>query len=532
MMSYMKPSLSNPCRWQIVEEFCSRCVPNRSGFLWPLLALFLSSCSLPDGFRVAGHMALERRRGLPMPGAGETDVSRLHDEFKPGRVLKLPSDPAKAETELRAFLAEARALKTHVTIAGARHSMGGQTLGEKGCYTVDMLDLNQVGEVFHQPGIQGKHWVTVGAGARWKDIIPKLRQAGFAPKVMQSNSDFSVGGSLSVNCHGWQHNAEPIASTVSSFRLMLADGSTRRCSRRENAELFALVLGGYGLFGVILEATLEVVPDQYYMASSKLVTPEEYVRVFEEMTQGSSDGMAYGRISTAPGSFLTEGAVVVLEPVQEAARKKKGRGSGIPGAVTLGVKRSVFRSTVGSDDAKDFRWALEKKYGETGKVAHRRSDILSEPAALYGNRNPQSTDILHEYFIPKARLAEFIGRMRLIHQSLGTACPELLNITVRNVKTDRTTYLRYARQEVFGLVMLFHQRCKDPAGEAAMMHYTQKLVDAALACEGTYYLPYRLHATPEQFRQGYPNSARFFALKNRYDPAALFQNRFYQRYGR
>ncbi len=65
-----------------------------------------------------------------------------------------------------------------------------------------------------------------------------------------------------------------------------------------------------------------------------------------------------------------------------------------------------------------------------------------------------------------------------------------------------------------------------------MMHYTQKLVDAALACEGTYYLPYRLHATPEQLRQGYPNSARFFALKKKYDPAALFQNRFYQRYGR
>lgn len=255
------------------------------------------------------------------------------------------------------------------------------------------------------------------------------------------------------------------------------------------------------------------------------------MEAFEEMTLGGSDGMAYGRISTAPGSFLKEGAVVVLEPV-EAANSKKRRISVIPGALTLGVKRSVFRSTVGSDNAKDFRWALEKKYGETGNVAHRRSDILSEPAALFGNRNPQATDILHEYFIPKDRLADFIGRMRLIHQSLGAGCPELLNITVRNVKTDRTTYLRYARQEVFGLVMLFHQRCKDPAGEAAMMQYTQRLVDAALLCGGTYYLPYRLHATPEQFRQAYPNSARFFALKKKYDPAALFQNRFYQRYGR
>lgn len=45
-----------------------------------------------------------------MQGAGETDVSRLLDDFKPGSVLKLSSDPVKAEAQLRAFLAEAWAL--------------------------------------------------------------------------------------------------------------------------------------------------------------------------------------------------------------------------------------------------------------------------------------------------------------------------------------------------------------------------------------------------------------------------------------
>ena len=91
------------------------------------------------------------------------------------------------------------------------------------------------------------------------DRVESESTRGRSVAVMQSNNSFTVGGSLSVNCHGWQYGRAPIASTVESFRLMKADGSIVRCSREENAELFSLVLGGYGLFGIILNAELRVV---------------------------------------------------------------------------------------------------------------------------------------------------------------------------------------------------------------------------------------------------------------------------------
>lgn len=109
-------------------------------------------------------------------------------------------------------------------------------------------------------------------------------------------------------------------------------------------------------------------------------------------------------------------------------------------------------------------------------------------------------------------------------------CPDLLNITVRNVKADRTTRLRYAREEVFGLVMLFHQKRQSAVQEQQMTDYTQSMVDAVLACGGTYYLPYRLHARQDQFEKAYPMAAQVFARKRHYDPEGLFQNLFYQRY--
>lgn len=45
---------------------------------------------------------------------------------------------------------------------------------------------------------------------------------------------------------------------------------------------------------------------------------------------------------------------------------------------------------------------------------------------------------------------------------------------------------------------------------------TRELIDAALEHEGRYYLPYRLHATPEQFHRAYPQAREFFDLKRKY----------------
>jgi FAD/FMN-containing dehydrogenase len=83
---------------------------------------------------------------------------------------------------------------------------------------------------------------------------------------------------------------------------------------------------------------------------------------------------------------------------------------------------------------------------------------------------------------------------------------------------------------MFGLVMLFHQS-RTAAEDAKMQAMTQELIEAALAVGGRYYLPYRLHATPEQFNRAYPQAQQFFQLKRKYDPNELFQNQFYLKYG-
>jgi FAD/FMN-containing dehydrogenase len=64
-----------------------------------------------------------------------------------------------------------------------------------------------------------------------------------------------------------------------------------------------------------------------------------------------------------------------------------------------------------------------------------------------------------------------------------------------------------------------------------MAAFTRDLIDVALNCGGTYYLPYRPHATHAQFRRAYPQAAEFFAQKKRFDPSEVFQNEIYLNYG-
>jgi FAD/FMN-containing dehydrogenase len=68
-----------------------------------------------------------------------------------------------------------------------------------------------------------------------------------------------------VNAHGIDPMPGPVAPTVRSLRVMLSTGEVVKASPAENPELFRHVLGGYGLFGVILDADLDVTDNEMYL---------------------------------------------------------------------------------------------------------------------------------------------------------------------------------------------------------------------------------------------------------------------------
>jgi len=453
----------------------------------------------------------DKRRQLPQGIAD--DVSRLNATHI-AEFWDMPSSD-DAEEQLRDLIARAKRQGLRVSIAGARHSMGGQTLYPNGIQ-INMLP-------YHRMTLdEGRNILEVQAGARWSDVVPFLDQHRRAVSVMQASNSFSVGGSLSVNCHGWQPGRAPIASTVESFRLMDADGEIIQCSRTENPQLFSLALGGYGLFGIILDARIHVVPNERYEMHQYVFPISQFLATWKDHVIQSSDvGLALGRLSVVPDDFLNHALLYTFT-----------RASGpLPPFLDPGLQkfaRYLFLGSVDSDYGKQLRWEIESNLAtRLAQSFYSRTQLQSISAEVIANRTADTTDTLQEYFVPYDGFGNFIAQMRSVIPRNGA---NLLNVTLRDVRQDPDTFLHYADRDMIALVLLFHQKLTD-TDESRMGALTQQLIDAVLSCGGRYYLPYRLEATARQFEQAYPQARNFFDLKRHYDPDELFQNEMYVRYG-
>jgi FAD/FMN-containing dehydrogenase len=485
-------------------------------------AVVLSCAALPLVFilgRPAWHLwnVVQRDHGaLPeIPSGFTNDASRLN-LTKVHRVWDIPHEVEQAEQQLAELLAVARREGLPVSIAGARHSMGGHTIAPDGI-VVNMrpfcrMRLNDAKDRLH-----------VQAGALWEEIVPYLDERGCSVAVMQSNASFSVGGSLSVNCHGWQFDRPPIAATVESFRLMKFDGSIVTCSRTLNEELFSLVLGGYGLLGVILDVELHVVPNARYRMEQYLVPTDEALETYDLRIKGRPDvEMAYARLNIVPNPLFRE--VLLTAFIREDGEIPK-----LHDPDYARLQRAIFRGSADNAYGKQLRWAAETKLQPwLAEKWVSRNQLLNESVAVLQNRSTVTTDILHEYFLPRSGVVDFVNEMRSVITRYRS---NLLNVTIRSVNEDRDSFLRYADQPVIAFVLLFEQPMTREA-EAQMQDLTRELIEAALARGGRYYLPYRLHATVEQFHRAYPQAHIFFDRKRQHDPEELFQNQFYRRYGR
>ena len=193
---------------------------------------------------------------------------------------------------------------------------------------------------------------------------------------------------------------------------MQADGGIVRCSREENAELFSLALGGYGLFGIILDANLRVVPNARYRLEQFVVPVERALEAFRRKVEEQPDvAMVYARMNIVPADFLEDVIISVFyrDPAPDGSVPELSE----PGLDQL--RRSLFRGQVGSDYGKELRWEAETKL-QPNLIGHHfsRNQLLNEGVEVFLNRSTESTDILHEYFVPPNGVVGFVQNLRRI----------------------------------------------------------------------------------------------------------------------
>jgi len=430
--------------------------------------------------------------------------------------ITIGEDPrAGAVERIRAALAEARAARRPFIASAARHSMGGQSLARDG--TVATLDQRWL------EADPARKIYRVAAGTRWSTVISRLDAVGFSPAVMQSNNDFGVASTYSVNAHGWPVTFSGGGTTVRSLTMVLADGSAVTCSRTENADLFRHAMGGYGLFGVITELELDMVPNALLAPRYEEMRGVDIgARFAQQLAADPAIQMAYGRMDVALDRFFDRALLITFRPTADQSKIPPASGSGLVSRAS----RYLFRSQLDSDRAKRFRWWTEASLGQRFAGTASRNSLMNEPVVTLDDHDSFRTDILHEYFVAPARFAEFVTACQAV---IPGSYQQLLNITLRFVNTDHDSVLAYATEPRIAAVMLFSQE-KTARGESDMARMTQALIERVLDIGGTYYLPYRPHASLAQLSRGYPRAAEFAARKRAADPDLLFRNQLWDGY--
>jgi FAD/FMN-containing dehydrogenase len=161
--------------------------------------------------------------------------------------------------------------------------MGGQQFGSGGW----LVDLRRHATI--QSLDEARGLVVADAGIQWPELIAGCAalHRGDMPlwsiRQKQTGADrMTLGGSLLANIHGRGLRMPPIVADVEAFNLIDAAGEVRRCSRTTDAKLFRLAIGGYGLFGIIADVTLRLMPRVKVERRVEVITVEELLRVPEE----------------------------------------------------------------------------------------------------------------------------------------------------------------------------------------------------------------------------------------------------------
>lgn len=422
--------------------------------------------------------------------------------------------------DIEQALDDARRHALPVAVCGGGHAMGGQQFASGGML-LDTSELNRILDFDSSSGL-----IEVEAGIQWPGLLQGYlalqgglqRQWGIRQK--QTGADrLSVGGSLSANIHGRVLDHKPLIADVVSFRMICPNGATLECSRDENSELFRLAIGGYGLFGVIVSVTLQLVPRRKLR---RIVATAKVSELAARFAQRISDGFVYGDLQfridpDAPG-FLDEGIFSCYRPVDNDTPIPDGQiymtESGWQDMLYL----AHTDKTRAFEKFSDFYRSTSRQIYWTD--THQFTTYLDDYHTPLDRRLADThcgSEMITELYVPLDRLDDFMGEARNVLRSTRA---DTIYGTVRLIRRDDESFLAWAREDFACVIFNLHVEHSEVGIDASRLSF-RRLIDAALSHGGSFFLTYHRHATRTQVEAAYPRFRQFLSEKKRRDPDLL-----------
>ncbi len=179
----------------------------------------------------------------------------------------------------------------------------GDSCHNRSGHLIDMRAMGGVIAFDEQDGV-----IEAEAGLMLSDLIAHVLPLGFFPPVTPGTRFITLGGAIANDVHGKNHHRRgTFGCHVEALKLLRSDGKVRCCSRDKNAKLFHATIGGMGLTGLILSATIRLmkVPgadvtervtpftslEEYFAMAAEADFSNEYaVAWIDQLATGRSEG--------------------------------------------------------------------------------------------------------------------------------------------------------------------------------------------------------------------------------------------------
>jgi FAD/FMN-containing dehydrogenase len=441
--------------------------------------------------------------------------------------------PATLE-ELCDVVVAARGRGQPISVAGGCHAMGGQQFATDSVN----IDTTALTRVLHADSERGL--LTIEAGADWPRILDATRRMDatsstpWSIRQKQTGVDaVTLGGSISANAHGRGLLMQPIGDDIEDLTLVDARGEVHLCSRMRNPELFSLVIGGYGLFGVIYAATLRLTPRLRLRRMVDIIDLDDAMNaVYRRVDQGCLYGDFQFVIDPAEDNFLQRGVFACYRPARPDEPQPDS-------AADLAPDTWLKLLKLAHDDKKAaFRLYAQHYLGTDGNTYWADTMQLSTYLPSYaeflqsarGGEAPaeKETLVIGEHYVPRDTIGTFMARAREVLRAHGS---EVIYGTIRAILRDTTSFLPWAKDD-FACVIFNLRTPHSAEGRTRTADTFRALIDLSIALHGSFFLTYHRYATAAQVAACYPNFADFLARKKVYDPDEIFSSDWYLHYRR
>lgn len=452
-------------------------------------------------------------------------VNDIHSELNETTVSEVVA--VTSVDEVRRTIRRATDAGVPIAIAGGRHAMGGQQFCSGGV----LLDTCGLDDIVSFDG--GAGTIEVQAGIQWPALIEYLGDRPgsdgvvWAIRQKQTGADrLSIGGALAANAHGRGLTFPPFVSDVESITLVDSRGDLVTCSRDENSELFALVAGGYGLFGCVVSATVRLVPRRTLERVVEVRAIDDLIAMFDSRIE---EGFLYGdfQFATDPGDddFLQRGVFSCYRPVDFEGPLPSDQRA---------LARDDWTRLIAlahTDKGRAFDLYAEHYLATSGQLYYSDAHQLADYEDGYHRKldaalgaTHRSTEMISELYVPRNLLSDF---MTDVADDFRQNQVDVIYGTIRLIERDEDSFLAWAREPWACVIFNLHTVHTDEGIEHSAEAF-RRLIDLAADRGGSYFPTYHRWATRDQVERCHPRFRSFLEAKLHHDPDERFQSDWYR----